>query len=278
MICVLGRLSSISKEKLSKILLLAGDWKLAVSIELEAIPANLPRSYSDPAVALQSVNLPSTFRAASILLKGTEGCTTNDIDAIGFIEAIDDNKSGAPLNRQEDEQNWLNVIKFLHAHRKEGCTTAAMDQVARLGYLSVIKFLRTKLKQRCTAAAMRQAGKRGNLPVILYLLKHFSNVYTATETISGAVEGGQLHILQYCHRNKLGDFYPYLMTLAAKNGHLRIIKFLVNNTSAGFNADVYLKAAMGNMDVFDYLMESADLYLDIDSAETLADVSGALAL
>jgi hypothetical protein len=33
-------------------------------------------------------------------------------------------------------------VRFLHAHRTEGCTSAAMDWVASHGHLDVVRFLR----------------------------------------------------------------------------------------------------------------------------------------
>ncbi|KAI9918512.1 hypothetical protein PsorP6_011383 [Peronosclerospora sorghi] len=35
----------------------------------------------------------------------------------------------------------LDIVKFLHFHRREGCTTAAMDLPAAHGHLHVVKFL-----------------------------------------------------------------------------------------------------------------------------------------
>ena len=40
------------------------------------------------------------------------------------------------------ENGHLDVVKFLHENRTEGCTKYAMDYASRNGHLDVVKFLR----------------------------------------------------------------------------------------------------------------------------------------
>ncbi len=39
------------------------------------------------------------------------------------------------------QNGHLDIVKFLHENRSEGCTTWAMDYASRFGYLEVVKFL-----------------------------------------------------------------------------------------------------------------------------------------
>lgn len=63
----------------------------------------------------------------------------------------------------------LQIVKFLHEHRPEGCTTAAFDSAAWGGHIGVLKFLKTNRDEGCTAYAMVLAAWHGHLDVVKWL-------------------------------------------------------------------------------------------------------------
>ena len=48
------------------------------------------------------------------------------------------------------QNGHLNVVKFLHENRNEGCTTCAMDYASENGHLDVVKFLHENRTEGCT--------------------------------------------------------------------------------------------------------------------------------
>ncbi|OQR94495.1 hypothetical protein ACHHYP_20058 [Achlya hypogyna] len=67
------------------------------------------------------------------------------------------------------EKGHLGVVQWLHAHRAEGCTTAAMDYAACGGHLDVVRWLAAERPEGCTSQALLYAAINGHLPVVQFL-------------------------------------------------------------------------------------------------------------
>ena len=72
------------------------------------------------------------------------------------------------------KRGHLEVIKWLHYNRSEGCTTKAlslkaMDLAAENGHLEVVKWLHHNRSEGCTTDAMNRAAKYGHLEVVKFL-------------------------------------------------------------------------------------------------------------
>lgn len=65
----------------------------------------------------------------------------------------------------------LEVVEFLHRHRAEGCTAAAMDLAARYGHLPVVQFLHANRTEGCSSSALDGAAQNGHLEVAKFLLE-----------------------------------------------------------------------------------------------------------
>ncbi|KAK1944268.1 hypothetical protein P3T76_004180 [Phytophthora citrophthora] len=63
----------------------------------------------------------------------------------------------------------LDVVKWLHANRSEGCTTEAMGKAAQNNHLAVLKWLDQNRTERFTDKAIRGAVRVGNLEVLEWL-------------------------------------------------------------------------------------------------------------
>jgi hypothetical protein len=66
----------------------------------------------------------------------------------------------------------LHVVKWLHTHRNEGCTTDAMNNAAYNGHLHVVKWLHTHRNEGCTTIAMNWAAYNGHFNIVIYLLEN----------------------------------------------------------------------------------------------------------
>ncbi|GMF12072.1 unnamed protein product [Phytophthora lilii] len=65
--------------------------------------------------------------------------------------------------------NQLEVVRWLHGHRDEGCTTFAMDEASRNGHLEMVRWLTDHRTEGCTNAAIDAAVGFGHFDVALYL-------------------------------------------------------------------------------------------------------------
>ena len=63
----------------------------------------------------------------------------------------------------------LDVVKWLHENRTEGCSVAAMDWAAKNGHLEVVKWLHVNRTEGCTEDAMDCAAENGHLEVVKFL-------------------------------------------------------------------------------------------------------------
>jgi hypothetical protein len=51
----------------------------------------------------------------------------------------------------------LEVVKWLHKHRSEGCTTKAMDRAARHGHFEVLRWLHKNRSEGCSENVLKWA-------------------------------------------------------------------------------------------------------------------------
>jgi ankyrin repeat protein len=123
------------------------------------------------------------------------------------------------------KKGHLEVIKYLHEKRKEGCTTYAMNWAAGNGHLEVIKYLHEKRKEGCTIDAMNWAAKNGHLEVVKYLHEK-RNEECTTDAMDYAARNGHLEIVVWLHENRTEGYTTNAMDWAAKNGHLKVVKYL----------------------------------------------------
>ena len=63
------------------------------------------------------------------------------------------------------EKGNLEVIKWLHYNRNEGCTKKAMNWAANNGNLEIVKWLHENRKEGCTTDAMDWASGNGNIEI-----------------------------------------------------------------------------------------------------------------
>lgn len=67
----------------------------------------------------------------------------------------------------------LELVKWLHANRKEGCTKWAMNEAAWRGHFDVIRWLNENhLTETCSSNALTYAKCQGHHEIAAYLRKH----------------------------------------------------------------------------------------------------------
>ena len=111
-----------------------------------------------------------------------------------------------PFNNICDPMNYaarnghLEIVKWLHENRKEGCTKDAMNMAAEKGHLKVIKWLHKNRQEGCTSDAMNLAAEEGHLRVIKWLHKNKKEGCTKY-AIHWAIRNGHLEIAKWIHKN-----------------------------------------------------------------------------
>ncbi|OWZ00524.1 hypothetical protein PHMEG_00028265, partial [Phytophthora megakarya] len=63
------------------------------------------------------------------------------------------------------------VVKWLHEHRDEGCTTYAMVKAAESGHLNVVKWLHLHRRNENSDQAMTKAIYFGHFDIVMFLHK-----------------------------------------------------------------------------------------------------------
>uniref|UniRef100_K3W5I9 Ankyrin repeat-containing domain n=1 Tax=Globisporangium ultimum (strain ATCC 200006 / CBS 805.95 / DAOM BR144) TaxID=431595 RepID=K3W5I9_GLOUD len=83
-----------------------------------------------------------------------------------------------PAMEYATENGHLDVMRWLHSHRNEGCTRDAIDNVAENGHFHVAKWFYEHHNKGCFTRTMDDAAWRGRLDVAKWLHKYRSKGYT----------------------------------------------------------------------------------------------------
>ena len=151
------------------------------------------------------------------------------------------------------DNGHLAVVRWLHEHRTEGCTTYAMDGAAMNGHLEVVRWLHEHRKEGCTTAAMLCAAVNGHLGVVRWLSEHRAEGCSA-HVMDAAAKKGRIDVVRWLHEHRPEGCTARAMDLAASNGHLEVLRWLHENRTEGctkFAMD--LAASSGHLEVLRWL-------------------------
>ncbi|EFA75717.1 hypothetical protein PPL_10770 [Heterostelium album PN500] len=133
------------------------------------------------------------------------------------------------------ELGRFDIVKFLHYNRSEGCSRAALDSASKLGSLEMVKFLSENRTEGCSALAFKSASINGDLEVLKYLVENRPEQCPVNLIDEISACERSLPIIQYLLTNNSSvkqKITKSAMDAAARNGHLEIIRYLHENTSA----------------------------------------------
>jgi len=135
-----------------------------------------------------------------------------------------------PLNSHEKSKSELvkdykiDYIKYLNY---PGATTNIMDITAQNGNLDMLIWLHEHRKEGCSTWAMDWAAVNGHLEVVKWL--HKNNKIGTYRTTLWALENGHVHILDYLKEEKILDF-----TICTTS----LLKYIVNYSADDINTDL----------------------------------------
>lgn len=148
----------------------------------------------------------------------------------------------------------IDVVRFLHFQRSEGCTTAALDNAAANGHLDVVQFLHNHRSEGGTVAAVDMAAANGHLEVVQYLFMHRHDGCTPA-AMDHAARYSHIDVVQFLHKNH-ALCTTLAMDYAASNGHLAVVHFLHANRREGCTKRALsLAAQSGYVAVVRFLLE-----------------------
>jgi hypothetical protein len=145
---------------------------------------------------------------------------------------------------QASANGHLEVVKWLHENRREGCTVGAMNGAASRGRPEVVKWLYANRSEGCTEAAMDGAAAFGDLETVKWLHAK-PNVGCTTAVMDGAARRGFLDVLKWLHANPKAGCTTDATDGAARGGHLETLEWLHGNTSEGCTVKA-INSALGS--------------------------------
>lgn len=93
----------------------------------------------------------------------------------------------------------LEMVKWLHENRSEGCSTRAMDGAASSGHLEVVEWLHQNRTEGGSRAAIDRAAYNGHLEVVKWLTQNCGSAPFAqctTKVMDDAAMRGDLKMVK----------------------------------------------------------------------------------
>ncbi|EGG22276.1 hypothetical protein DFA_04394 [Cavenderia fasciculata] len=197
------------------------------------------------------------------------GATKNAMDwasmngHIDIVRFLSEHRTEGSTNNAMDwaaENGNIEMVKYLHQHRSEGATTYAMDLAAKNGHIEIVQFLSEHRTEGCSQEALNYAARNGDIEMLSFLVDTVK-IKCQLDTLKESLENGHLDTFHFIYNhisnNKKNDkilWTTEVMDLAAKNGHIEIVKFLSEHRTEGAtNRAMDMAAGNGHFEVVKYL-------------------------
>lgn len=203
----------------------------------------LYRYSPDPAIKLSALELDSTV------------ARDGKLDLVQWFHERD-YPFGACAMNYAAQYGHLDVVKFLHEHRTEGCTVNAMTYAATEGHLEIVKFLHEHRNEGCTTFAMDEAASKGYFDIVKFLHEHRKEGCT-TDAMDFAAIHGHLDIVEFLHEHRTEGCTTDAIDNAAIYGRMEVVKFLLANRSEGCSFEGLNQAAIhGQVEIVKHLVQN----------------------
>ena len=124
----------------------------------------------------------------------------------------------------------LGALQWLHTHMNSSFPhwQAYMDVAASSGNLELVKFLHENRTEGCTVNAMNGAARNGHLDIVEWL--HLNrNEGCTTNAMDGAAANGHINVLEWLHANRSEGYTDQILSVAARNGHMETVEWIHQN-------------------------------------------------
>ncbi|ETW01058.1 hypothetical protein H310_06687 [Aphanomyces invadans] len=166
----------------------------------------------------------------------SEGCTTDAIDLaaqnghldiVTFLAAHRTEGCTTLAMDMAAQNGHFEVVQFLHNRFPDvGCTTDAIDLAAMHGHLIIVQFLRENRQEGGTSDALNWAAENGHVDVVKYLHQQGEDNSVVTVAMDGAIQAGQLEVVQYLFYFRLDPLNMWALATARERGHRHVLEWL----------------------------------------------------
>ncbi|EFA80849.1 hypothetical protein PPL_06437 [Heterostelium album PN500] len=119
----------------------------------------------------------------------------------------------------------LDLLKFFHQNRSEGCTSLAMHNAAINGQLKIVEFLHANRTEGCRENTLDETAGAGHLDVVQWFHRNKKNL-NSNMAIELASAGGHLDVVQWLTKNRTEPCTYLALNKAISNGHLNVSQYL----------------------------------------------------
>lgn len=180
-------------------------------------------------------------------------CLTNDFNLVCSLHCdFYTNYAYNHINKKEQctwdyaaENGYLEVIKWLHANKKVGCTKSPIDYAAEYGHMEIVKWLHKNTSFRCTTDAIDYAAENGHLEIVKWIHNNIQGSYCTDWAMNFAACNGHLEVVKWLFINKKKYTY-HAMAYAAAYGYLETVKFLYENNQSACSIETAIQYAERN--------------------------------
>ncbi|KAJ3108102.1 hypothetical protein HDU97_002337 [Phlyctochytrium planicorne] len=172
------------------------------------------------------------YRKEGCSKKAMDGAIANGhLEILKLLHTMNPKKKGCSDYAMDEAAN-LEVLKYLHETVNANCSPACMDNAAAKGRLDMFEYLHTNRSEGCSLEALRAAAAGGHLDVVKFIRQN-GLIGNWSKVPAEAVKSGHLNILRYCRELGIDstDFYPHDLARAASEGHLDVIRELLDTGS-----------------------------------------------
>ncbi|GMF24410.1 unnamed protein product [Phytophthora lilii] len=173
----------------------------------------------------------------------------------------------------------LDIVKYLHNTRNEGCTVEAMNGAVANGHLDVVKWLCGNYSERCSSDSVNLAMARGHVDVVAWLCCREWSSNDWERALLMAAEEGQLLMLHLILNHNGPEEIPFGLGLlvGATVGCIESVGMLAERCTRNEIIDaVNTAAVMGHAAIVELLLgNGASLISKGDTSEAICITTGA---
>ncbi|KAL7748676.1 hypothetical protein RI367_005829 [Sorochytrium milnesiophthora] len=170
----------------------------------------------------------------------TEACRTGNLRMVQWVyQHLTATVRPADAIDTAAGRNFEHIVVWLHHNTNLPCTTNAMNSAARIGGLELVRFLHEHRTEGCTEQAwvVRHYPEQLTEDALSWVAEYsradiiehlhmLPNAPFSAATMDGAAASGDLELVRWFHLNRKEGCTAHAMKRAAQSGYLSIVKFL----------------------------------------------------
>lgn len=166
------------------------------------------------------------------------------------------------------EYESINIVKWLHYNRVDGCTEFALDIAANNGDIELLEFLHENRNEGCTMDALIYGADNNHLNIVKWLHKYRINdipEYAYSFAIDNSVRNSNLEMTQYLYEkykerfNNNRCFCDRIINIAAGEDNVEVLKWLHEITNKYSYKEMNIAARYGHIENIKWLHNNRNI-------------------